>query len=291
MRLISSIVMMMGFIGFLHAQSPVSGFMQGKGNGSIVLSYSTESYDEVFLVPNKIEDGVPVFNKVTINSVNLYATYGILDQLDVVLTAPYIRSTGDVNAAILDDLGFEDSRSGIQDVRLFVKYRPCEFEIGPGKLGLTAALGFTTPLGDYEVNEGLQSILAIGNGSTRLDGMGIAQYKLENGLFVAGQLGYSFRNNEVPNAFLSEVKLGYAGRAFYADAWLAYQNSNEGVDILQPGFVGFFPATEVDYTRAGISVYVPVANGFGVTAGASTYLNGRNLGAGTGVSGGIVFGF
>lgn len=291
MRLISSIAIMIGIVGLMHAQSPVSGFMQGKGNGNVVLSFSSESYDEVFLVPNKIEDDVPVFEEVTINSVNLYATYGILDQLDVVVTLPYISAKGSADQATLDDLGFEDRRSGIQDLQLFLKYRPCEFEVGPGKLGLTAALGFTTPLGDYRVDEGLQSIIAIGNRSTRLNGMGIAQYQLENGLFLAGQIGYSFRNNDVPNAFLSEVKLGYAGKAFYADAWLAYQNSNEGVDILQPGFEGFFPATEVDYTRAGISVYVPVASGFGLTAGASTYLDGRNLGAGSGVSGGIVVGF
>jgi hypothetical protein len=67
--------------------------------------------------------------------------------------------------------------------------------------------------------------------------------------------------------------------------------SDGGVNILGEGFTGFFPATDVTYTRAGLSAYVPVAGGFGLTAGASKYLTGRNIGEATGFFGGLVYSF
>jgi hypothetical protein len=36
--------------------------MQGKGKGSVSLSFSSEKYDKVYFIPEKV-DGVPVFTK------------------------------------------------------------------------------------------------------------------------------------------------------------------------------------------------------------------------------------
>jgi predicted CoA-binding protein len=36
--------------------------MQGKGKGSVSLSFSSEKYDKVYFIPEKV-DGVPVFNE------------------------------------------------------------------------------------------------------------------------------------------------------------------------------------------------------------------------------------
>jgi hypothetical protein len=47
-----------GYVNTAHSQSPISGFMQGKGN--ISLSLSSEKYDKVYLVPQET-DGVPIF--------------------------------------------------------------------------------------------------------------------------------------------------------------------------------------------------------------------------------------
>jgi hypothetical protein len=44
------------------SQSPISGFMQGKGKGSVSLSFSSEKYDKVYFIPEKV-DGVPVLTK------------------------------------------------------------------------------------------------------------------------------------------------------------------------------------------------------------------------------------
>jgi hypothetical protein len=61
--------------------------MQGKGKR---LSFSSEKYDKVYFIPEKV-DGVPVFNK-QVYSTSIYATYGISDQVDVVVVLPYVQA-------------------------------------------------------------------------------------------------------------------------------------------------------------------------------------------------------
>ena len=60
-----------GTTSAVQAQSLVSGFMAGKGHGSVVLSGTTERYDNGYLAPENI-DRVPVFQEVRVNSLNLY---------------------------------------------------------------------------------------------------------------------------------------------------------------------------------------------------------------------------
>ena len=272
------------------AQSPIGGFMQGKGKGNVVVSYTTESYDKVFLVPQKV-DGVPVFNKVDIQSVSLYATVGLSSKVDLVANVPYITSKGHASEQVLTNYGYSNERKGIQDLSLYIKYNPFNFKAGTGNISLIGALGIQTPLSDYKVEESLQSIIAIGNKSTQVNSYILAMYKLKCGFFVNGQLGYSLRSTAVPDAFLSEVKVGYAAKHFYVDAFSATQISTGGVDILKEGFTGSFPATKVNSTRIGVNVYVPIVKGFGVSGGASSYVDGRNLGQSTGYYGALIYSF
>ncbi|HMN91023.1 MAG TPA: hypothetical protein PKE68_13445, partial [Saprospiraceae bacterium] len=113
---------------------------------------------------------------------------------------------------------------------------------------------------------GLQSILAIGNRATSLNTTLLAHYQTNMGLFATAQASYSLRNNDVPNAILSEIKVGYGCKFLYADAWIGSQ-------------------------RTGINLFVPVVKGLGISAGANTYLNGRNVGDATGFYGGIVLSY
>lgn len=272
------------------AQSPIGGFMQGKGKGNIVVSYTTETYDKVFLVPQKVE-GVPVFNKVNIQSVSLYGTVGLSSKVDLVANLPYISTKGNASEQVLTNYGYTNEKKGIQDLALYIKYNPFNFKAGTGNIALIGALGIQTPLGNYQVEENLQSIIAIGNKSTQVNSYVLAMYKLKCGLFVNGQLGYSLRSTPVPDAFLSEIKAGYAAKQFYVDVFSATQISTSGVDILKEGFTGSFPATKVNSTRIGVNVYVPIVKGFGISGGASSYVAGRNLGQSTGYYGALIYSF
>lgn len=277
--------------GLILAQSPVSGFMKKAGEGALVLSYSNESYDEVYLVPEEI-DGVPVFNDVSISSISLYGEIGISDNFNLVLNLPYIKSEGNASDAVLTNNGFENERKGVQDLKIYAKYRFLQSNLGNNTLDLIAAAGFETPLGDYRADEGLQSIIAIGNEATSFNMLGIATFKNNSGVFATGQAGYSFKGNNAPHALISELKIGYAASKFYVDVFVANQLSDKsGVDILREGFTGFFPATRVNYTRVGVNGYAPLYGGIGLTAGANAYVAGRNLGKSTGFYGGLVYSF
>ena len=286
--LLASVVVSSATIGF--AQSPVSGFMSAKGKGAIAISYSAEKYNEVYLVPAKV-DAVPVFNEVANTSVNIYATYGITDKLEAVVSLPYIESKGKGEAAFLAANGFDNKRSGVQDISAFIKYKVFSNRMKESTFDFLLSAGVQTPVGSYNADEGLQSIIAIGNKSTKGMGLAIAQIKLDKGLFLTGQIGYRIATNQVPNAIVSEIKAGYAASKIYLDVYAAFQNSSKGTDILQPGFTGFFPSTQVNYSRVGGNIYKPIYKGFGVNLGFNAYVAGRNLGKSTGYSGSLVYNY
>lgn len=280
----------LGCVNTAFSQSPISGFMQGKGKGNVSLSLSSEKYSKVYLVPQET-DGVPIFNEVKLNSTNLYATYGLSDQLDVVVSLPYISAEGNASQEQLNNLNYSNTRSGVQDVSFFLKYNPFFHNFGKSSLRLIGALGLKTPLGNYKVDEGLQSIIAIGNRSTTVSALGLAMFKMDSGIFASGQIGGNVASNDVPNSYTSELKLGYAASKFYGDAFVANQTSTSGVDILGEGFQGFFPATKVNYTKIGLNLYTPLYKDFGLAGGASTLIAGRNIGKATGFYGAVVYKF
>ena len=274
-----------------QAQSLVGGFLPGKGHGSVVVSGTLERYRSVYLAPEKI-DRVPIFERVDVSSVNLYGSYGITDKLEAVVSLPYIQSRGFADEQVLREKGYVNKRAGLQDVTLLLKVKLFSREIGTNVLDVLGVLSGSTPVSDYKSETGLGYIIAIGNGARKVSGQGVLHLKTLSGVFATGQAGYSLRDNSAPNAFVAEAKVGYAGPKLYVDALASFQKSDKsGTDVLQPGFTGFFPATRVDYVRLGVSAFRPLAKGFGLTVGATTYVAGRNLGKSTGVSGGVAYNF
>ncbi|SHK96731.1 hypothetical protein [Hymenobacter psychrotolerans] len=273
------------------AQSLVSGFLPGKGHGSFVISGTEERYQTVYLAPGKI-NRVPIFDRVQVSSLNLYGSYGLTDKLEAVISLPYIQSRGFADEKVLRDQNYVNKRAGLQDITLLLKAKLFSKEVGTSVVDVLGVVSGSIPFSDYKSDTGLGYIIAIGNGSRKISGQGVVHLKTISGVFFTGQAGYSLRDNSAPNAFVAETKIGYAGPKLYIDALASFQKSDKsGTDILQPGFTGFFPATRVDYVRLGISAFRPLAKGFGLTVGATTYVAGRNLGKSTGLSGGVAYNF
>ncbi|GGG35859.1 hypothetical protein GCM10011378_10160 [Hymenobacter glacieicola] len=274
-----------------RAQSLTNGFMSGKSHGSVSLSTTQEWYQSVYLVPEKV-DVVPIFRRIEVRSVNLYANYGITDRLEAIVSLPYVRSEGHAAAPVVQGLRYTNVREGLQDLTGILKYKPLTTELGSSILSLMGSVGLSTPASKYSSRQGLEYIIAIGNRATKLTASGIAHLQTSSGVFLTGQAGYSLRTGRVPNAFVAETKVGYAGPKIYVDGWAAFQKSaSTGTDILQPGFDNFFPATRVDFIRLGVSGFRPLAQGVGLVVGASTYVSGRNVGKSTGVTGGLAYNF
>jgi hypothetical protein len=85
------------------------------------------------------------------------------------MSLPYISAEGNHYKEQLNNLNYSNTRSSRC---IFLKYNPYFHNFGKSSLRLIGALGLKTPLGDYKVDEGLQSI-AIGNRSTTVSALGL----------------------------------------------------------------------------------------------------------------------
>ncbi|WP_209402266.1 transporter [Pseudozobellia sp. WGM2] len=280
----------------LAAQGLIDGFYSNKGDVSLTASYTGASYDEFYVGEEKMGP-VPAHEKITQDIIGLYAKWGLTDALTLVVNAPYISAKGEGTP---DPISGNTKESGFQDISIAAKYRPFRAAFEGGKFDGITALGFDIP-GGYDAN----SILAIGNGAFKTNLHIGGHLQLNQGFFTTLVAGYSLRgktdddfnvNNgedyDVPNAILAMAKVGYAGSKFYGELWVDHQaTSSDGVDIMGPGFAGNFPETRVNYTRLGVSAYVPVTTLIGLSAGYGTLIDGRNIGDTNFFNVGVTFSF
>jgi len=268
---------------FSHSQGIVDGFFSEKASLSLTASYLYSSYED-FYVGETSTSPVPAHTEIDQNIFTLYGKYGITNDFTVVANVPYISAEGN---GMPDPVNGETEISGFQDISLLGKYRPHRLSVGEGHLDFITALGFTIPTG-YENN----GILSLGTGSFTVDPYLGLHLMADMGLFTTLTGGYSFRGNaenklevgnggdfDVPNALLLSAKLGYATNFLYVETWMDHQSSSDdGIDIMGPGFAGNFPETRVDYTRIGITVYAPITQLLGLSAGYGNTVDGRNIG-------------
>ncbi len=95
----------------------------------------------------------------------------------------------------------------------------------------------------------------------------------------------------VPNAVLSKLKIGLATSRFYIAGQVGNQTSTRGVDILRPGFTNFFPATKVNYTKVGGTIYAPIDENIGLSFAGGAVVDGRNVGKAYYGSAGLTYNF
>lgn len=283
---ILSTCIVLGFGVNVFSQSPLTGFMQGKHGGGLSFSTTHEHYKSAFLFPEPIDE-IPVFKEVSVNSFNIYGIYGVSDKLDVVVNIPFIKTFGSADAATLSGLGYTNTQDGAQDISAFAKYQFAK----KGHVAFQAGAGITTPLSNYSVVSSLQSFIAIGNQATTYNGFLLTHFKDERGFFITGQVGYSFRTTEVPNAVLSELKIGLATPRFYISGQVGNQTSTSGVDIFRPGFTNFFPAVRVNYTKVGGTIYAPIDGNLALSFGGGAIVDGRNIGKSHYGSAGLTYNF
>lgn len=278
----------------IEAQVNTDGFFNKKGVANIAVSFTSSSFEKFYFGQIEV-DAVPAHNKIDQSIYNLYVNYGITDKFTVIANLPYIQAKGN---GVGDPVNGTTEQSGIQDISVMVKYSVFETQHESGKTIGIATLGGSLPLG-YEPS----GILSIGNGALSIDAKLGLQYNDNSGFFGNAFVGYSLRgeadNNfgqgtgakfDVPNSLNSQIKLGYAGKSFYADAWFDAQKSNGNLNIGGSGFFGNFPETTVNYSRVGLNLYVPITKIIGISGGAGTVVSGRNVGKATYYTGGLVIG-
>lgn len=253
----------------------LNGFMPKAGEGTVALSYSTESYDHFWRGTTRVSNP-PFLGEVTTESVSLWMRYGLSDRFAVVGSLDYVDASGDGSS------GFSDS--GISDLVALGLYRL--WESGPSSL--TGGLGIRVPVGDYAGD----AQVSLGDDSTDALARLVYQYH-QGGFYFSQQVGYDLRGSDVPDGYPLHTEIGYS---FPAGSYSTTLNlfytryvADDGTDIGDAGFT--FPSNREEYERVGAKAYFRFARGFGVSARYYTALDGRNTGDSSGFSLGVVAGF
>jgi|TARA_R100000479_G_scaffold85403_1_gene41576 hypothetical protein len=248
------------------SQGKIDGFYRGNGNTTVTLGAGFEDNKD-YLAGN---DETDIARK--LYYVNLFAAYGITKDLDVTVSLPYIEI---------------DDNKNVQDVSFFFKYRTLKKEYSNGKLELSLAGGFSTPVSDYNVG-GLNDI---GQQATIIETRAMAHYQTNAGWFATLQSGFSFKFEEVPNSLPITVKAGQALDKWYYDVYYDYQHSFGGIDYLETPPPQNFRRFGVDYHKIGGTGYRSFTNNFGAYVSVSYVLGGRNIFQGPGYGIGLVANF
>ncbi len=233
------------------SQGKIDGFYKGKNNGTVVLGAGFEDPKGYLAGTEKIDLSRNLYY------INLYAAYGITDNLDVNFSLPYLSS---------------NKESDFQDISLMVKYRFYESVSENGSLELTFGTGFSTPVSNYKVG-GLNDI---GQQATIIESRAMVHYKWQSGWFATLQSGFSFKFEETPNSLQFTLKTGKADGKWYYDVFYDYQHSFGGIDYLGTPRPQNFKELGVDYHKLGGTLYRTFSENFGTAANISYLLGGRN---------------
>ena len=256
------------------AQGIVDGFLRGKGNTTVALSYTSESGSDFFIGSTKVTSRP--FGRLKTESASIFLAHGLTNDLDLVVSVPWIRASADGDGAPADD-------EGLQDLAFYLKWRPWQKDFESGTLSWIGALGAQIPLSDYVV----ESPVSIGQDSNTIDAKMLLHYVTRNQFFVDLGGGYLEKEDDVPDAVYGSLKLGYFTDRMYFDVWYEIQDSTSGNDV----GAGPFRLTEVDYTRTGGTAYFDITGTTGVAFSASRILDGKNIKDFTSFSTSLVFNF
>lgn len=274
----------------------VDGFMQGQRKAGLSVIGSKATYETYYIGQRETRN--PNLGTVTTESITLSGTYGLGYDMDLIVSAPYVRTQASA--------GYWSKQEGFQDISAALRWEAYDYKLGKTRLSWLFIVGYSIPLQSY-VNDAL---LAIGQGSRNLDGRTMLHYKAGS-FFLTGQFGYIRRGQatldrvvnyydpsqlnpntgslmNVPDVTDAVIRAGIQAKQVYVDGWVQKQTPyNKGTDIA-PGIP--FPTNAIGFTRAGATLYVPIVKNFGFTAGYSTTLDGQNIGKSSRISGGIILG-
>ncbi len=279
-----------------HAQGHLDGFMRGQRKGSLAIIGSQETYDTYYV--NRTETQNPNIGTVTTQALTLVGTYGLGYDLDLILSAPYIRTEASA--------GYSPKQESLQDASATLRWEAFDYKFGTSRLSWQFAVGYSVPMQNY-VNDAL---VVIGRGSKNLDGRTLLHFKSRS-FFLTGQYGYIRRGQvsldhivntydpgqlnpnsgskvNVPDVTELIIRGGYVNKWLNIDVWGQRQSPHSTGTNIGPGIP--FPTNAVGFTRVGATAYIRLLKQFGLTAGYGTTLDGRNTGKSTQINGGLVIG-
>jgi hypothetical protein len=281
---------------FCLSQTELDAIMMNKTQFCNGLQYTHSSWKKYWEGELKREN--LNLGKVTAQSVMYMANYGITDNLNVMIGAPYVWTK--------PSAGTMSGMNGIQDIAAFVKWRAYQKKIGKGKLSLFAIGGISTPLSDYVIDF---LPFSIGLGSTNLTARGMVDYLIGK-INITGSAAYIKRSNveldrdsyfdtelhltnqvDMPDAAQYQLRAGYRGKYLLAEGLLTNWTTLGGFDITRNNMP--FPSNRMNNTTVGayLKYTIKQHTNLSILGSANFTVAGRNSGQANAYSVGAFYAF
>lgn len=277
-----------------YAQTDMDADMMNKNlfcTGVMYASGKWDNYWEGTLKRENLNIGT-----VSTKMVALMGNYGISKKLNILFNMPYVSTKASA--------GTLHGMKGLQDLSMYVKYRPLRVENGKNIFSLLGVAGFSVPASDYVIDF---LPMSIGLGSKQMIGRIMGDYQYDR-FFITASGTYTFRSNvfldrnsyytteqhltdevEMPDVLSFNVRAGYRTKGFTAEALVNNMNTLGGFDITRNNMP--FPSNNMDLTSLGLNVkYIPKQlKALTLTAGGDFVVAGRNVGQSTTLWGGVFY--
>ena len=227
---------------------------------------------------------------------SVMGNYGITNKLNVLFGLPYVKTKASA--------GQLNGQEGVQDLSLWVKWKPFSKKIASGRLSLIAIGGYSFPISDYTADF---LPMSIGLESKNLSLRGMADYRrgswfgtisgtyvrrsnieLDRTSYYTTEMHYT---NEVkmPDAASFNIRAGYRDKGLIAEAVFDHWNTLGGFDITRNNMP--FPSNEMDMSRIGFNFKydMPFHPQLSITGNVMTTIGGRNVGQATGFNVGVFY--
>ena len=296
-RFLIGALVALGITG-VQAQNLTDGLMMPKKNLCTGLLYSNDQWTNYWEGDLKRENGN--IGKVTTQSLMWFANYGIIDQLNVIVMLPYVKTEA--------SQGTLHGMEGIQDLSVGLKYNFFRKKFEKSAFAAFGVLNFSTPLSDYTPDF---FPLSIGTQTTNIAYRLTSRFKIEQGWFINASAGYTWRSNakldrssyfdgnelimsdevEMPDMFDVFVSSGYHKGPLQVELNYTQQNTLGGADIRRQDMP--FVSNRMNYQKVGAVVmyYLPVPRNVAVRGSVQYTVAGRNVGQSTTFVGGIFYTF
>lgn len=224
----------------------------------------------------------------------LMLNYGVGKNLNILSSLPYVSTKASKGTLA----GFD----GLQDLGLYVKWRPFRKQFGKQKISVFGVGSFTAPSNDYNID---MQPMSIGLGGKVLGARVIIDIQ-RNKFFSTVSAGYMHRSNveldrpayftdrqinsyevQMPNAGNFQLRSGYRGKKLIAEAFLVNMTTFGGFDIRKNDMP--FVSNKMNSNNAGLEAKYYLNNALGFNATVAHTLSGRNVGQSTGYSAGFLY--
>lgn len=250
----------------------LDGYAPPRGEGSVALSFTSESWDEFWRGETRVRN--PGVGSADIVSWTLWGRYGLTDRWTLIGTLPYVDAESD------GTMGF--AQSSVQDLTVVAQYRFFEGPLGSGTQSWSAAFGGRFPVGDYDANLPID----VGDGTTDVLTRLVFRWQGRRA-YVSQQLGFDLRSEDAPDQLPLYTEVGVTTGQLTWSGMFQWLLADGGTDIGDPGFT--FPSNQEEYQRVGLKLYARLSDRWGLSAGGFTAVDGRNTADTTGFFlGGVV---